>query len=462
MIGIKDKTTKELLQHAIQSLDPNKNNSRLVSITKEITDTNPLQFFEAAKDTGKNRVFWASTEDEFFLVGAGSAVEITAEDNRFELMEKQWDRMLKEAVIHNPYKVPGTGVLALGGMAFDPVKKRTGLWESFRPGHFTIPEYILTKQQGKCYLTINVYVQEGDHPVQLSRQVQEMGGTLLAGSKRPTQDFYVTAREEIGPEEWKEAVRRATEEIQQGKAEKIVLARELRLKFDRKADIGKIMKRLMDTQSNSYIFSFEKGDDCFVGATPERLVRLEENRLLSTCLAGTAPRGRTSEEDERFGRELLNDEKNRQEHDFVVSMIRNALAYRCTDISIPEEPVLYPLKNLQHLYTPVVARLKEGYSIFDIIEQLHPTPALGGTPRKKSLDFIRKHEYLDRGWYGAPIGWLDSNNNGEFAVAIRSSLIRGKEASLFAGCGVVADSDPKEEYQETNIKFLPMLTVLGE
>src|SRR5699024_8770370 len=105
------------------------------------------------------------------------------------------------------------------------------------------------------------------------------------------------------------------------------------------------------------------------------------------------------------------------------------------------EPVIYPLKNLQHLYTPVTATLKDKYSIFDIIEQLHPTPALGGTPTKESLAFIREHEKLDRGWYGAPIGWLDSNQNGEFAVAIRSGLIQGDEASLFAGCCGVKDYD---------------------
>ncbi|MFC3041425.1 isochorismate synthase MenF [Virgibacillus xinjiangensis] len=462
MIGIKDKTTEELLQRAIQSLDPNKYNSRLVSITEEINDTDPMEFFEAAKVAGKDRVFWTSTEDEFILVGAGNAWEIAAEQDRIESTEEQWEYVLKTAVIRNPYKVPGTGAVALGGMTFDPEKERSGLWESFRPSLFTIPEYIMTKQQGSCYLTINIQVCKNDHPVQLARQVQDTAKTLLTGGGTKLQNFRVSSKEEIAPQHWKETIRRATEKIQQGEAEKIVLARELRLTFDRGADISNIIRKLMKTQPNSYLFCFEKGDDCFLGATPERLVRLEEDKLLSACLAGTAPRGETKEEDERIGRELYHDRKNRQEHEFVVQMIRNALEHRCTDISIPEAPVLYPLKNLQHLYTPVAATLKDEYSIFDIVEQLHPTPALGGTPRQESLEFIRQNEQLDRGWYGAPVGWLDSNRNGEFAVAIRSSLIRGKEASLFAGCGVVADSNPEEEYQETKIKFLPMLSVLGE
>src|SRR5699024_2727450 len=138
---------------------------------------------------------------------------------------------------------------------------------------------------------------------------------------------------------------------------------------------------------------------------------------------------------------LLNDAKNLEEHDYVVQMIRQNIADYCEDIDMPEQPVIYPLRNLQHLYTPVKARLKQGASVLSIINQLHPTTALGGVPREKALSFIRQHEFLERGWYGAPLGWMDNNDNSEFVVAIRSGLIQGKEASLFAGCGVMKDSD---------------------
>jgi len=235
----------------------------------------------------------------------------------------------------------------------------------------------------------------------------------------------------------------------------------LRLKLNKEANISRVLQELLNKQANSYVFAFEKESDCFVGATPERLVKLEQDKVLSTCLAGTAPRGETKEEDKAIGQSLLHDSKNREEHDFVVRMIKNGIKHYCTNVVIPASPVLYPLKNLQHLYTPVTAALKKGYSIFDIIGELHPTPALGGTPTQASLKFIRDNELLDRGWYGAPVGWLDSNRNGEFAVAIRSGLIQGDEASLFAGCGIVKDSDIEKEYEETNIKFLPMLTVFG-
>src|SRR5699024_5457512 len=177
-----------------------------------------------------------------------------------------------------------------------------------------------------------------------------------------------------------------------------------RIKFEKNIKISTVLQILLKIQANSFVFAFEKGEDCIVGATPERLIKLKNNQLLSTCLAGTAPRGKTEKEDLEIAEQLFYDEKNREEHDYVVQMIRGSIEKYCDNVQIPNEPIIYPLKNLQHLYTPVTATLKDGESIFDIIEHLHPTPALGGVPKEKSLAFIRDHELLDRGWYGSPIG----------------------------------------------------------
>ncbi|WP_067725662.1 isochorismate synthase [Oceanobacillus damuensis] len=460
MIETKDKQVSALLSEAIQLVKA-EDECKLVSITKKIQKTDPLHFFDAAKHIGGNRAFWTSSTQQLWLAGAGEAHQMTADHLRFEATEKQWNSLLCEAFVHNPYEVPGTGLVALGGMSFDPEKGTTNLWNKFKPSHFTIPAFLLTKYNEGYYLTINIYVKKNDHANQLADELMQTEEKLLASRERSMDQLIVTGEKEIDPGKWKGSVRKATEEIARGEMEKIVLAREIRLQFNKKADITTVLSNLLKTQQNSYIFAYEIEDDCFVGATPERLVKLEGKALLSTCLAGTAPRGDSVEHDLELSKELMNDKKNRQEHDFVVKMIKRAIEDCCTEVTIPDEPVIYPLKNLQHLYTPVTGHLKDGYSLFDIIKQLHPTPALGGTPRKESLAFIRKHELLDRGWYGAPIGWMDSNQNGEFAVAIRSALVQGDEASLFAGCGVVKDSDPESEYEETKIKLLPMLSVLG-
>ncbi|MED2930573.1 isochorismate synthase, partial [Bacillus swezeyi] len=180
-----------------------------------------------------------------------------------------------------------------------------------------------------------------------------------------------------------------------------------------------------------------------------------------TCLAGSIKRGENEQEDRMLGLELLNDEKNLIEHNIVVNMIFKAFLSNCSHVKKPDKPGLYKTKNVQHLYTPVVGKMNEESSLFHLIEQLHPTPALGGAPQHKAVEVIRNIEPLSRGWYAAPAGWIDMRGNGEFAVAIRSGLIESKEARLFAGCGIVADSDPALEYEETQMKLKPMLSALG-
>lgn len=460
MVQLQEIQVEEILEKAVEQLKDD-SDFQLVSITKKINNFDPFILFESVKVLNEDRIFWTCDKKELYLIGIGQVIEMIGHENRFFETKKAWEDILQTASIHNPYGVPGTGLVTLGGMAFDPLKPTTSLWEKYKPSHFTIPEFLLTKSNEQFFFTINIMVRKHDHPTQLANELQSKENMIFQEATLKSQKLKIQEKEEIEPLEWLDSVQKAKNHIQHSEVEKIVMAREMRLKFDDEAKIGPILQNLLVTQPNSYLFAFEKDGDCFVGATPERLVKLEGEKLKSTCLAGTAPRGKTIEEDNELREGLLNDPKNREEHEFVVQMIKEAINDYCTDLEIPKAPVVYPLKNLQHLYTPVNAKLKEGSSIIDIVESLHPTPALGGTPKDLALKFIREQERLDRGWYGAPIGWMDSNQNGEFAVAIRSALIQGKEAHLFAGCGVVKDSNPDEEYKETNIKFLPMLSVLG-
>jgi menaquinone-specific isochorismate synthase len=218
---------------------------------------------------------------------------------------------------------------------------------------------------------------------------------------------------------------------------------------------------LFNQQHDSFIFAFESNGDCFIGASPERLVKKQGNDIFSTCLAGSIPRGKTEEEDQFLGEQLLNDQKNLIEHRFVVEMIKEALEESCDELKLPDKPQLMKIRDIQHLYTPVIGKCHKDTSLLLLVERLHPTPALGGLPKKAAVEKIRQVEVLDRGFYAGPLGWVDYNQNGEFAVSIRSGLIQGKEASLFAGCGVVADSNTESEYLETGLKFRPMLRALG-
>ncbi|CDQ39239.1 isochorismate synthase [Virgibacillus salexigens] len=461
MIEVQEQQVEDILQDAIQRITTSGKDFQLVSITKKIQTTNPVHFFEAALRLNKERVFWTSAKESFTMTGVGNAFEMDANENRFSFIESAWEQLRGQAVIYNPYEVPGTGLVSLGGMDFDPEKKRTELWGDFPSIYFTVPEYLLTKFENECYLTVNIKITKEDHVIQLSNQIRNDERILLSLKELEKQPLEIVQQHDIAPDQWKQIVQKATEEISHDQVDKVVLAREVRLKLNRDVNRAAVIEKLIATQSNSYVFAFEQKNSCFIGASPERLVKIKNKELLSTCLAGTAPRGKTNEQDKKIANALMQDMKNRQEHDFVVQMIKQGVAKYCEQVYVPEVPIIYPLKNLQHLYTPVTGVLKQGHSIFDIVSQLHPTPALGGLPRTASMLFIRENELLDRGWYGAPVGWFDYNENGEFAVAIRSGLIQKDEASLFAGCGVVKDSQPEEEFEETRIKFAPMLSVLG-
>lgn len=435
---------------------------RLFSVTKEIEKVDPLAFFSAYEAIEEDRWFWASSDQQTFFVGIGSALQFESEEADLQFIQAEWNEILQDAEIDNPYKCMGTGPVIYGGEPFDYKKETTNLWRHFKSSQFILPKYMLVVEGNKCFITYNMFVESTTTVEQFTNDWNNLEVGL---KEQPIYNEIVTSAidtQEIEPKRWKETVQIATDTIARGDAHKIVLAREIRVKLSACAHIGTLLHKLLKTQPNSYVFSFSHKGDSFIGASPERLVRVYEDEVLSTCLAGTAPRGKHPIEDEELSRDLLNDPKNRSEHHFVVDMIRKAVQPYCDELSIPNKPTVAQLKNLQHLYTPVEAKLKPSAHIFNLVQALHPTPALGGTPKEASLKFIRDYELLDRGWYGAPIGWLDAKQNGEFAVAIRSGLIQEDEASLFAGCGVVEDSDPDMEYAETKMKFRPMLSILED
>jgi isochorismate synthase len=209
------------------------------------------------------------------------------------------------------------------------------------------------------------------------------------------------------------------------------------------------------------VFAICQGEACFLGATPERLIALHAGTASTMALAGSAPRGKTPAEDDRLGELLLASPKERAEHAVVVAALHEGLGQACTGIVADAQPAVYKLPNVQHLLTSIRGHVARGRSVLDLLGYLHPTPAVGGYPRSAALELIRKHEALDRGWYAGPIGWMNAKGEGEFVVGLRSGLVRGDTAMLFAGCGIVADSDPVAETAEWGWKLRPMLGALG-
>ncbi|MGR3765467.1 isochorismate synthase [Rossellomorea sp. NS-SX7] len=437
----------------------------LFSIVEEIDSVDPLSFYNEGNSAFKGtRFLWKDRDHTITLAGLGSAYTISTQDDRdqFFAVEKEWKRFINDGVILSQENWIGTGPLLFGGFRFDPFNQRGGEWNDFENGTLQVPSFMLTKSKEADYLTLNMLCGPEDGEESLNEMIR-MKNEIIRNSQYPSlpEEAAVRNVEDFNPEEWKKSVQNVVEELQAGDMEKVVLARKCKVTFDDPITSDFVLDNLWKQQPDSFIFSFEQNKSCFIGATPERLVKKTGEEVLSTCLAGSIARGRTLEEDEKLGEELLNDEKNRYEHHLVVETIQHALEPFCNELLLPEKPGLMKMKDIQHLYTPVVGRASRQTSLLNMVEKLHPTPALGGVPRDKALHVIRQEEKMDRGLYAGPVGWMDAYDNGEFAVAIRSGLLHDEGSYLYAGCGIVADSDPESEFKETQMKFRPMLRALG-
>ena len=260
---------------------------------------------------------------------------------------------------------------------------------------------------------------------------------------------------------WHSQVEAAVERIRRGDLEKVALAQSLTAGLARPTVPADIVARLSDPypDCDRFLFAPERGG-AFFGATPERLVTVRDTTVETEALAGSIGRGDTPAADERLATDLEDSEKNSHEHALVVEAIRDQLGTVAREIQTGERTVRR-LANVQHLRTPIRGTLRRDAHVLELVEALHPTPAVGGLPPDEALATIRETEAFDRGWYAAPVGWFDADGNGTFSVAIRSGIATDRQVTMFAGAGIVADSDPDREWEELQLKYRPVLDELS-
>lgn len=273
----------------------------------------------------------------------------------------------------------------------------------------------------------------------------------------------IETRRELAPDVYPNAVSRALEAIGQGTYEKIVLARGIELEADRPWQPLETLNRLRERFAGCFTFSFGGGDArSFIGATPERLLQIRDGQLLTEAIAGSAPRGQTAGEDAKHARALLESKKDLHEHVCVRDSILRRLARVGVEGRAEACPQLLLLANVQHLRTRIEAEVGESVHLLDILPEMHPTPAVGGSPREAAVPRIADLEQIERGLYAGVVGWFNHLNEGEMIVGIRSALIEGKLARLYAGAGIVEGSDPDKEMRETELKLRALLDVLTQ
>ena len=415
-----------------------------------------LKLYRRAVRAGLDAVYWEQPSRGVVLVAVGAAAQVELRgERRFPDAAAAWRALADGAVANRKDEL-----LALAGFAFGAQSERATHWSAFGDGALVVPELLYRCEGDRASVTHAVIVRPG----QLTDDVTFGLASLLdesADDRTRSQETVVAGmRNTVTADAWGGAVAALTSAIAGGGVEKVVLAREVALHAHDAIDETAALARLREGYPDCTVFAVRRGGACFLGATPERLVRVEGRTVRATCLAGSARRGADPQDDDAAGAALLADAKERREHQLVVGMIAEALTPLCREIDIPAEPGLMRMPNVQHLYTPVEGTLSGDVGVLELAERLHPTPAVGGMPRDEALRLIHKHEPFDRGWYAGPIGWLDARGNGEFAVAIRSGLVRGDEARLYAGCGIVRDSVPQREWDESLMKLRPMLCAL--
>ena len=437
--------------------------SVLVSMVRSVPSTDPLRWLEQGAQTSDESHLWSRPNDGYALAGVGAAWSLSVRGpRRFADAAAAWRERCSDALIDNSTDVVGTGPVLMGGFAFDPEQRSAALWRGYPDGQLVLPQTMLTSADGAAWLTTNAVVQPGDDLDELTQAVTPRYPLSAGDSTVTVPDSQPLSLEDAVPAAaWKATVETLVRDIARGEVQKVVLARMLQVSGERPFNQATALRWLSTLYPECFVFAVAREGRCFLGASPERLARLHHGLLSTSCLAGSIARGATAETDRQLEQALLASDKERAEHEFVVRAMHDAL----TQMSVATEPFGPPtvmkMANVQHLFTAITGRAVGGCTILDLVERLHPTPAVGGYPREAALQAIRTHESLDRGWYAGPVGWLDARGDGEFAVAIRSALLDEGRAALFAGCGIVAGSDPEREYAESCLKLRPILSALG-
>jgi menaquinone-specific isochorismate synthase len=373
------------------------------------------------------------------LVAYGvAAILRTGGRDRFADAQRWWRALSRAAVVRDEVRQPGTGPVCFGSFAF-----------ADEPGDSTVvvPEMVVGRRGETTWVTT------------IGRAITSP--PTLAPTDPPPPPVGVTFTDgAVGGTEWERVVARAVSRINGGELDKVVLARDLVATAEAAIDVRWPLTRLAETYPTCWTFHV----DGWFGATPELLVRRERGLVTSRVLAGTIRRTGDDDRDLSLAAALARSSKDLEEHEYAVRSVADALAPHCSSMNLPEAPFVLHLPNVMHLATDVTGVVAETEGApatsLELAAALHPSAAVGGTPTDRALAVIAEIEGMDRGRYAAPVGWMDASGDGEWGIALRSAEVTGRTVRLFAGCGIVADSDPEAELAEAQAKFLPVRDAL--
>ncbi|MDH3306007.1 MAG: isochorismate synthase [Acidimicrobiia bacterium] len=348
-------------------------------------------------------------------------------------------------------------VRVMVGFSFRPEGASHPEWDGFTPTHAVVPLLSIVRAGDTSHLV--VVLPPGRSWEDLAMVLAGLVSPDVPGTGRTT-DLTIESRP--SPSDWEHAVGETVATIRSGVVSKVVMARSVVVSSDMAYRPFDLVDRLRADYPACYVFGWQQGDATFLGASPELLLEKHGAMVRSHPLAGSAPRGQGEDEDRSLGELLMSSSKDRSEHRMVVDDVAERLASLTDTLHVDAVPSLRKTRNVQHLSTELQGHLNDGQHLVEVAGELHPTPAVGGSPRAEALSFMDKEEIIDRGWYAGGIGWSDGSGDGVIAVALRCALVRGQRAWLYAGAGIVADSNPAAELEETRLKFRTMMNLLAE
>ena len=377
----------------------------------------------------------AFLSDKQGLIGWGEALRLEAKGpNRILDLDAQWRELVSSAEVTNEVKLSGSGLICFGSIAFSDQSPSTSV--------LVIPNVIVGKQDDKLWLT-TVNIDEAKALELISFDSPFTSATFEPG--------------QITPDQYILNVERAVEEIAAKNIEKVVLARDLKASVSESFNINPVLRKLEKKFDSCYIYSV----DGLFGASPELLVKVERQQFSARVLAGTAGRGTDPGVDQAIGAALFDSPKNRSEHKYAIDSLVSSLEQFTDQIEVDDKPFSIALPNLWHLASDVRALLNSDASSLQVVNALHPSAAVAGTPRDKALEVIEAIENVDRGRYAGPVGWLGADGDGVWAIALRGAQLENNVLTAFAGCGIVAESDAQAELAEAVLKFKPIVDALS-
>ena len=407
---------------------------------------------------------WEQPDREFALAAVGVAHEVASRGpERFTDVAREC--LAAEVVADEPAGLPaGAGAVWVGGFAFDADGGRTSPWSSLAPASMVLPEISICRSGEEAFVTVNAVVRPGDDADAVAKALEARLASLR-NEPLPLLDPHPTERVEITsvrpPGEFERMISAATQRIEAGEMSKVVLAREVLATGAAAHDPAPVFGALREQFGSCFCFCCGTPEAAFIGASPELLLRRSGASVSTVALAGSTRRSSDPAVDDHLGEQLLRSDKDRREHRIVAERIARTLRPHAVWVEAASEPEIVKVANIQHMATPIVAQLAEPHSAVELAGILHPTPAVGGEPSAAAISAIAEMEQMDRGWYAGPVGWMDATEDGEFCVALRSALLRDREAHLYAGVGVVAGSEPAAELAETEIKLQALLPLLS-